>query len=266
MKSLLLLVTLSLLPSASFAAITNMRMFKWSEYNQEADGTIAGPVFWAFDSNVSSTTAGEYTNYRHTAGTTVVDEPASGRFAEIFRTYPFQPLLEAAFPAGPHTFTVSGGTLGTLSSTLNFPDNYYPAGTPAFTAASLLGLQTFDPSNDLTLHWNQFTPHGDANAPRVRLFAEDEGTHDFPVEQGTLPADATSWTLPGGTLQPGHDYLFMLILSNARSETAAGFGGTANTLVDAYTQVNFRFTAVPEPGAALLSLLTLGSLALRRRR
>jgi MYXO-CTERM domain-containing protein len=166
------------------------------------------------------------------------DYPLSGN-------YTFH-MTDSANAAHTQTETVNGG-IGTAVATV-----------PQLTAASFNDLQGLDASKAFTVN---FMPFADPGPGALIFFAIQDSLGNTPVFDGLQP-NVTQDVIPAGTLQPGTQYNFFLFFEN----NAISQDNIAQVTLDTRTRGSFTTQAVPEAGAGLLAMLTLGGGGVLRRR
>lgn len=144
-------------------------------------------------------------------------------FQENFAT---QGLMDAAYPDGDYTVTMNTVHDGTKTTVLNLSGNAYPA-TPHISNFDT--AQSIDPASDFVLRWD---PLNGSLLDFVQIRIEDDngnkiaGSGDAPGGPGALNGTATSFTIPKGSLSPGHNYhgrLFIAHGSAIDTSYALGF-------------------------------------------
>jgi hypothetical protein len=158
-------------------------------------------------------------------------------FSPIFGT---AGAMLAAYPAGVYTYNIAGGTLGNLSGTLQRPVSaLFPAEVPVFEDSTFFGAEGSNPSNDLVLEFNSWTPVAGANESLTFVTVFDANTNAvvFNSQQG---AEATSEVIPAGTLEPLKPYIAAVYFSSRVATQPAGLGG-ARSLVGFDRVTSFFF-------------------------
>jgi hypothetical protein len=127
-----------------------------------------------------------------------------------------QASLESGFPNGNYTFQISMSPSGVAYVTNMMTSGSYPN---APTVANLTAAQSVDAANDFVLLWDAFA--GGTTADFISCQLQTVGSTPFttPVfgAVGALDGTATSVTIPGRTLQPGHAYLGRLVFATTQA-------------------------------------------------
>ena len=179
-------------------------------------------------------------------------------------SFPTQAAMDAAYPFGSYTFTVSGA-LPTAVVTVDYTADAYTADIPQLTATSfnaLLGLNTH--LSSLTLNFNSFAPSPLATAAFTY----------FTIFGPTIPGcfglspSATSCTIDPQGLAPGTTYNWELDFSDRIESTQEINGSPVLTYTDFDVRTDGAFTtAVPESSTwamILIGFVGFGYLAHRR--
>jgi hypothetical protein len=138
--------------------------------------------------------------------------------------------LQTAIPNGAYTFAISGGLLGTVSDDLTLiePMVVAPAEIPYVTGDGFDRLQNMDPTQDITLSINGFTPDPLATNPSTSIYVYQScggGPSDWVI---SIEPSQTSFTIPANTLLPAHEYGIAVSYINERIDTDTTFGGTGD--------------------------------------
>ena len=171
------------------------------------------------------------------------------------------------FPTGNYTFNLTDSADSTQNTSVVFTDN--PSGTfppiPALTGASFTALQGMDPTQALTVMFNQFDSNPNAPGELGFFFMVDNTTHATVFFDAPQP-NVTQENIPANTLMAGKQYLFALFF------TTSGGPPNTNQLLEVNSDTKGLFTTagaggVPEPGTAGLVLLGAGAiLGMARKR
>jgi hypothetical protein len=174
--------------------------------------------------------------------------------------FPTQAAMDAAYPFGSYTITVTNtSTSATDSRTVNYTQDAYTVDVPQMAAASFAALQNLSTSgSSLTLDFNSFTPNGAATSAFsfFTIFNSSQFCSD-------LSPSATSCTINPSALTPGTAYNWEIDFSD-RIEAVVN-GALTYTDFDVRTDGAFT-TAVPEPTSIALLGAGLFGLLLQRRR
>jgi hypothetical protein len=146
----------------------------------------------------------------------------------------------AAFPVGTYVYGVLGGTLGpqTGDLVLTAPPLWTPV-VPVFTGGTTAALEGMNPSEDLTIEFNGWTPVSGANESLTFVSFIDAGTNEF-VLDGSFAPETTSAVIPAGSLAPETAYFAVLYYSSRARTVDAGLGG-ADALVGYDRVTGFLF-------------------------
>ena len=146
--------------------------------------------------------------------------------------------LEAAFPAGNYTVTLTG--TGGGSATIAVGST---AQIPIPQIGNLTALSTMNVSNDFTLNFSAFTGAGQSDGIFIEI-SGDEGQGEFmapdPCVPRELPNTATSVVIPARTFKSGQAYRGSITFSRAGQDSSS----IPNTTVVAGTSIRttFEFT------------------------
>lgn len=181
--------------------------------------------------------------------------------------------LEASYPSGDYTVTVTDNAQSTDTAVVSF-DLAEPSGFP----------DVFDPvdgasvpfDQDLQVQWGSLiAKNGSCNpaAPDsctdgILLFVVDENTGDDADVQ-ELPATAGAASVSGSLLEPSTPYSLEVETFRGSFAEAAMSSTLGNPilLTRLYEDINvLGVTTVPEPGAAALQIAALATLAWTARR
>ncbi|MDX2148808.1 MAG: hypothetical protein SFZ23_14940 [Planctomycetota bacterium] len=143
-----------------------------------------------------------------------------------------QGLLDAAFPQGSYTFTVSGGTLGTQSDSLTFSNALYPPAQPRLTGNTFSHMAELDPRVDFVGTINSFVPSPLATES-VTSIGIYRRSGQGPSFYAQLSPSTTTFTIPADTLRTGRPYIFVLSFTSTR--VTRGFGNAQAAVGAGYT-------------------------------
>jgi len=156
------------------------------------------------------------------ASTPLVMDTSEGRF-DYDKYFSTQSALDAAFPDGSYTFSVSGSAAFNLDLT----GALYP-NMPEITNGSWNGSGDYviDPTQDATITFNAFSSYGSAGVGshmQITIRAYVGGTVSL-IQSAVTPTNTsafTSYLVPAGTLAPGSIYLGIV-----EFDTVAAFNDT----------------------------------------
>ncbi len=155
-------------------------------------------------------------------------------------TAPTRGALMAAQPAGDYEFAIEGGDYGPDSATVNqtFGLGDWPAEIPAFTSTTYNLLSGMPTDVAFTVNFNSFTPTVGATGTMLLYVSEAQSPFGLPVFE-SLPATATSFTIPAGTLAPNTQHYISLTFDNVHTEFGSNFG---TFILDFQQQTYILFT------------------------
>ncbi len=162
--------------------------------------------------------------------------------------YPTQTAMTDVWTPGDYVFSISGGTLGTQTGTLNV--GTVPLWTPTVPeVTNLLALEGANPGVENLIEFTGFpdTPGADFNLTFVTLSAPSS-TSQLILNLAISNTD-TSVTIPAGFLVPGANHEILVYYSSRKSIVNAGLAGATAT-VGWDRVVRATFTAGEEPSQA----------------
>lgn len=118
--------------------------------------------------------------------------------------------LQAAYPFG--TYTVTGIGNQSSTSSVSYQANYFTSTVPFITNYS--SLNGFNPANDLTVHYNSFTPDPHLTTGFTFLTIWNANTHQVVFQDDFQSSSSTSDLIPANTLSPSTNYTFELDFSD----------------------------------------------------
>jgi len=257
-----LLMGVTALPSR--ADITFYDVAKARSYVQDSNSQPVAPSFYFLDARVLSDNPNDFDDV-FIGGVTPDFEffsltPVSVSTTDAFYRSPLftdESIFDATFPNGSSfNFDFLGGDLDGETASLILPDNLtYPAEIPFLTGGSFSALQGFDPSQSLTLTFNNFT--SDTNATFNELFFSINTFNQLfdgellrVFDSGSLENTTTSVVIPANTLQPNTDYVFNLdyrfTTQTGLFDNAGGFGNFLSSTAGDFTTGDFPVGTTPE--------------------
>jgi hypothetical protein len=177
-----------------------------------------------------------------------------------------------------YTVSTSGGTLGSQNTNPDLSPMAFASSIPALNSASFTALQSFDPSQQQTLNFSGFSPHGGitSSSSSVIITRVSDGATVF--SSGALSSASTSVQLGANVLSANTAYNFALVYSDMVSTVISSANGspafqgmTFNEFFNEQTNISFTTgspaPAVPEPASLVMTGLGLaGALVVRARR
>jgi hypothetical protein len=168
----------------------------------DGDGSFVGPY--------------DFTTLTYPPGTIIPVFTFPGGFDFSGSAFPNQAALDAAFPAGDYTYTISstvGPPPAPESVTMSYLADAFTADIPQLTAASFDALQGLSVNGGpLTLEFNSFTPNPSSTPGESETIFTVSGS-GFHNGCGGSP-DLTSCTIFPNELLPGHTYGWQLDFSS----------------------------------------------------
>ncbi len=145
--------------------------------------------------------------------------------------YASQPDLEADVPAGDYTFQFSAGALPGGVHTVPLPESMFCDEIPMFTGDTWSRLQAIE--NDLGSDFegtvNGFTDVAGSNSSGSLIYIFDY-SHGAIHYAAFLSPEATSFTIPGGSIQPGYAYYVLISYSTGIVDNAGGVNEGASSV------------------------------------
>jgi hypothetical protein len=169
--------------------------------------------------------------------------------------------LQTQFPNGDYAFDLSAGSQPEISFTVPYAGTGYSLNTPELAAASFSALQGMNAGADLTLDFNSFEVSPDATNNDLFFSITNLSTGTV-VFGPSLALDATSVTIPAGTLVAGQSYSFDL---NFSGRIVPDTDVAETEFYDTHTDGKFT-TAVPEPSTWAMLIIGFGGIGMMMRR
>jgi hypothetical protein len=172
-------------------------------------------------------------------------------FSQTFGT---QTAMDAAFPNGTYTLSVSGAS----NFTLSLAGNLYP-NTPQVTNGTWnsSGQLVLDPTQNNTLNFAAFTAYGTTGVlshMMISISSFDNSTVSL-SQTNITPTNSsgfTSYSIPAGTLSPGSIYQCQLEYDTAAADnTTAISGDTAVTPCSASTSFTLVTSGAPSNASTI---------------
>ena len=237
---------------AAHAELLSAGTFKNLTYEQVGATTTSTGGF--FNAGAEENTVGDFAAATLTVnGGLSTSLPLSGTEFGISPSFSTQAAMDSAYPFGTYVISLSGGTDGPVSVTLNYSADGYTADIPALTLASYDALQGLSTSlSALTLDFNSFTPNALATTAFTffTIFDSDQSC-DF------LAPTSTSCTIDPSALTADTTYNYELDFSDRIEATVDG--ALVYTDFDVRTDGTFTTAAaVPEPASLPMFLTGLG--------
>jgi hypothetical protein len=253
--------------SSAPASIHAYRLFKSETFSQTSNAQPSAPASYKGAADLLYSTPSELSSAQLTVASPLSPAtlaPLSFGYSDFSKTYASASALDTDFPNNAtYTYTISGGTLGTHSSTLSTPaSSPYASHVPFLNGTDYSQLQEMDSTAPFQFTFDGFAPPGAGQALIILVLSRvSTGQNDFAMTD--LNTQQTSFTVPAHTLLPSTAYVGDLLYSYNVSTTvfSAGFN-LAQAVVEYDLHDQFAFTtAVPEPASLVLAVSGLISLA-----
>jgi hypothetical protein len=230
----LLLLSSSLAAAPAQGAITFYDLFYNAYYSQTAPNAApASADAFSVSARIIGTNGADLTQASVRLPNNVaypLGQIADSTWAYFSNIYPSTTAMFADFAAGTYTYSISGGTLGSRTATLNRPvGNFFPAQVPFFTGDTFAGLAAVNPSAPLTLTITPWTPVPGATVSLTFVTIFDAITNAIVFDSKQTSA-ATSVVVPANTLQPQSAYIVAIYASSRVEVPSAGFSGATSTV------------------------------------
>jgi hypothetical protein len=179
----------------------------------------------------------------------------------------FSGVVATQFPTGTYAFNVTDSVTPANNTSVSVDDSVeiFPNVIPALAAASFTALQSYDPTQPLTLNFNTFTPGAAPfNSSLVFLAILNLSTSSFSVFDGLQPNSGQD-IIAANTLSAGVPYEYFLFFTN----TLITGNGPIVTQVQLSDRTRGFFTtqgAVPEPSTMLLAISGIAVICWLKRR
>lgn len=190
--------------------------------------------------------------------------PGNGYFINQSAYYSSEADLEAASPFGTYTYSMTGGTYGPDTATVQFNRSSYADATPYFANSGYTTAQNLVAGNALNLSWNGFDPQ--QGASNLTYFTVTDTTtntfiYGFSGDQSYYRSDSVA----GSLFTAGDSYDSTLVYSVRYGNGSTSTGSPIEQL-NLITTMSFTVNAAPEPSAFIgLGLGVLGLIAIKRK-
>ena len=271
-RTLLLLGVLTHLGGMARAGITDFGVDKFENYTQTSNTQPAMLTSASFDSSLDASKAsdvGTVTASFAGPSSPLIYTGQSGSFSYYSPDFQTQAQLDTAFPFGiPYTIQASGGTLGTLSATIDTPSMALYSPIPFLTGTTYSQLQGLNAATSDPISFNSFTRPPGANGSSIFILITSLATGDTVYVQFGLSPSTTSVVLPANTLAANTAYEIDLDYITGIDSKNAEFGG-ASFAVTFSSDTSAYFTTaatVPEPASLALTAIGVASALLASRK
>ncbi|MBI3881862.1 MAG: hypothetical protein HY301_17585 [Verrucomicrobia bacterium] len=198
---------------------------RFLQTNDTPEELIANP--WTFTAIVQQTASNNVSGVRvqspgSVSAVNLTNNGLQFTYAQFFSN---KLTLDAAFPNGAYTNRMTNvhDGLKVVPLTLNF--DFYPS-IP--TIANMADCQQIDPTIDFAIYWNDITPASGVTPLQI-IISDGAGNvviKSPDIGQPTaLNYAATSFTIPGNTLQLGEIYNATLVVISMSDVNQVGYAG-----------------------------------------
>lgn len=203
---LLSLGGLALTPHALGATVNEYGVLKVQQFSQQDAAEPPSPSFPAYAGSVWVRTI--QSNQLTAAalqlpGGTTTSLSVRAEGANTTEDFETAGALDARYPAGPYSFTMTTALDGQRSATLTLPAANYP---PAPRLTNYDEVQNWNAGHEITLGWDPFVGSSADDAIQViiedSLFGGEVFRTPSPGQPGALAPSATSFSIPANTLKP----------------------------------------------------------------
>lgn len=259
----LIALSVLLISHTSLAIVMDYDIGKARFYEQTASDTApTTPTSFVFFSQVSSDNDNDFTSVSLSGapdGEVAYSEIFGGFSWDIYEEFPSEAEIDNDFPDGDYQIEASSA-LGTIREPVAV-NGSFPAAIPYFTGGVADALQNIDPSQSITLSWNE-----SIDSSETIVFVDDVLSEEEIFYLETTP-NITSTTIPANLLEVGREYLAVVIFINGGNDDREGFSsGFGKSNKANLTEFAFTVVAVPEPAALSLLGIAVSLMGARRSR
>ncbi len=230
--------TLLALVAGAAPALAQVRAYSINEgvnYLQTGeDSPPKSPINWTLNMELQTVVPGDaaatvvtFSGPRSPFALTFIPGQPFGLHRRFGGSYVTKAALDADFPPGPYTFTVSGGTIGVQADSLNVPLDVFPAVIPYLSGDSFTRLQSANATVPFTGAFPPFTIPSGADRGIVQLTISRGSGQPADLSLLLTPADS-SFTIPPRTLDGNTSYILRLVYTAYLDFPARFPGGTAS--------------------------------------
>ncbi|MDQ8198881.1 hypothetical protein QEH56_12010 [Pelagicoccus enzymogenes] len=208
-------------------------LIKERVYSQSDNNAATEPIAWSFNAGVQGASDLQGASVSYPGGSEILTgEP--GEYESEEHTFASQALLDAAFPDGNYTMSVTVDGTGSDLGPFSISGGNYPV-VPQLQ--NFEELQAHDFSQPFDLSWNSFTGAAADDLVVVQIYDE---TGDREIVSEFLDATATSYQLPANLLQEDRFYEIELLFLKATdgfgsSEAIVGYLSTTTLYLSTHT-------------------------------
>jgi hypothetical protein len=169
----------------------------------------------------------------------------NSRYMSIEEQYNSEAALDASYPNGEYTLTITGTTDGQRAVKVNLVGDTYPGAT---TVSDYQSLQAVNPAAPLNLSWSAFAGGTVDDFIEVQIDDLMQGEDVFatppPWEPKALNGTSTSVTVPANTLSANSMFMLTVTLMKGISKDTTSYpGATGYVAFGTETRLFIRTTA-----------------------
>jgi hypothetical protein len=251
MKKFLLLAgpLASLHIAASQAALTYFEAARWRNFTQNSNAQPTVHNGFQFTGRVFSNSANEVQDGTvETPLSTVYNMTPAGAFITAYSHggFPTEAALNAVYPMGPYTFTLTNGPRAGDSDTMVYNDPGWPNAVPYLTGSLYSDLQGADVTKPITFNWSSFESTGTSTGTETYFYLRNLTTNTTVFGEQGKPDTFRSKTLTANSLVAGDEYQFQLVFGVLEQAATTGDLAPAAWTGAKYFGTSGRFrTALP---------------------
>jgi hypothetical protein len=250
--------------------ISQAVMFRNLQYAQTGDGNVLSFDSSFFTLRLLATQADEYTTVQAFYGGPGSPSPLAQVNATTYEYspdfYTTRAEMDTNFPTGTYTLTANNINTSDADTTMfDYSADAYAHSLPYLTGTNYSDLQGMNPAEAFTFGFSPFVKDALATDPELFFTIFDAATNAPVFEFDFQPDTTTGVTLPANTLLANHAYGYDLDFSDRLTVTSNGADNDALLVFDVRTDGTFVTGEVPEPAAAMLLVMGVPALLVRRR-
>ncbi len=227
MRKFLLLAgaTASLHLVTAHADLTYFEVARWRNFTQNSNAQPTVHNAFQFTGRVFSNLANEVQNGTvETPLSTTHNMTPGGAFSTAYSHggFPTETALNAVYPTGAYTFTLTNGPRAGDSDTMVFNDLGWPNAVPYLTGSLYSDLQGADVTKPITFNWSGFEPTGTSTGTQTFFHLRNLTTNTAVFGQTGDPDTFRSKTFAANSLVAGDEYQFQLVFGVLEQAATTG--------------------------------------------